>query len=332
MSTALDIATLSQAAQVDALAAGQAGVVARRQLIALGVSRRVVRRHLRARRWQRVHRATYVVFTGPLPPMTRIWAALLYAGEHAVASHDAAAWLEKLRPDLPPVVDICVPHGHRYRGSRPGVRVRQSRHASTRRHPARTPPRTRIEDTVLDLTEQCADTDRVIDLLLTACQRRLTTADRLRRTAARRRRLRWRALVRDVVADVVDGVQSALERRYRHDVERPHGLPRGFRNTSEGDRGRRRYRDVRYRRWHVVVELDGRAAHPDEWKERDDLRDNQLVVDESTQTVRYGWQAVVGRPCEVAAQVASLLADRGWTGRVTPCGPGCAAVSGASDT
>ena len=49
-------------------------------------------------------------------------------------------------------------------------------------------------------------------------------------------------------ADVVDGVQSTLERRYRRDVERPHGLPRGFRNRSEGDRGRRRYRDVRYRR------------------------------------------------------------------------------------
>lgn len=319
-------------AEVAALAARQAGVVARRQLLALGVSRRIVRRNVRTRRWARAHPETYVVFTGPMPPMTRVWAALLYAGEQAVACHETAAWLDGLRPALPDTVEVCVPHGHRHRGSRPGVRVRQSRHAATRRHPARTPPRTRVEETVLDLTDARADADGVVDVVLAACQQGLTTAQRLRRAAAGRRRLRWRALLRDVLADVRDGVQSALERRYRRDVELAHGLPRGSRNRPEAERGRRRYRDVRYRRWRLVVELDGRAAHPETWQERDDLRDNEVLEAGDAPTLRYGWQTVAGRPCQAAGQVGRALRARGWAGSPRACGPGCTAVPAASDT
>jgi hypothetical protein len=264
------------------------------------------------------------VFTGPGPPVTRVWAAILYAGDRAVASHDTAAWLAGLRADLPETVDVCVPHGYRRRGSRPGVRVRQSRHLLTRRHPVQVPPQTRIEETVLDLTDQLRSQTAVIDLVLRVCQRRLTTPARLRAAAARRRRLRHRRLVTDVVADVLTGVQSALEGRYLRDVERAHGLPRGSRNQAEGVRGRRRYRDVRYRRWRTAVELDGRAAHPEDRRELDDLRDNELLVDEGAVTLRYGWRAVADDPCGTAAQVAAALRSRGWAGAPRRCRrPGC---------
>lgn len=308
------------------LAQAQAGAIARRQLRSLGVSREVVRSYLRGRRWQRVHPGTYAVFTGPLPPTTRIWAAILYAGEVAVASHQTSGWLHRLVDDLPPRLDVCVPHGHRHRGSRPGVRVRQSRRYAERAHPAQLPPRTRLEDTVLDLTEDSSRSEDVVTVLLRACQRRLTTASRLRMTARRRSRLRWRALVADVLADVVDGVQSTLERRYRADVERPNGLPPGSRNSQDCPRGRRRYRDVRYQRWRTIVELDGRAAHPDEWQELDDVRDNEVLDADGTQTVRYGWGSVTGTPCEVAAQVARRLRHNGWPGHVRACGPDCPAT------
>jgi very-short-patch-repair endonuclease len=271
------------------------------------------------------------VFTGPLPPLTRIWAAILYARPSASASHDAAGWLQELRPDLPVAVDVCVPHGRRHRGSRPGIKVHQSRHLATRRHPARLPPQTRLEETVLDLCDGYGRDDDVIDVALRACQRRLTTAARLRKAAAGRRRMRWRALVRDLLADVVDGVQSALERRYRDDVERPHALPRGQRNLADGPRGRRRYRDVRYRKWRVVVELDGRAAHPEEWQESDDLRDNAVAETERTQTLRYGWRSVTSSPCLTAQQVVAVLRREGWTGSPHRCGPGCSADFGAAD-
>ena len=179
---------------------------------------------------------------------------------------------------------------------------------------------------MLDLADDTAAVEDVVTLLLSACQRRLTTAARLRHAAQRRSRMRWRALVKDVLADVVDGVQSTLERRYVRDVERPHGLPRGRRNKGEGERGHRRYRDVRYRRWRLVVELDGRAAHPEEWKERDDLRDNDILADEGVRTLRYGWRSVTGKPCATAAQVADVLRSNGWTGSLRACGLDCTAA------
>ena len=317
--------------RIAALTASQDGALARRQLREMGVSRSVVRGHLRGRRWQRVHPGVFVTFTGPLPPRTRIWAAVLYAGTQAVVSHRTAAWLSGLRPDLPATVDVTVPHGYRHPASRAGVRVRQSRRYGDRAQRGSSPPRTRVEDTVLDLCDELARREDVVDLLLTACQKRLTTAARLRDAARKRSRMRWRVLAREVLADVVDGVQSELERRYRNDVERAHGLPRGTRNAQEGRPGRRRYRDVRYRRWHTVVELDGRGAHPDHWRERDDMRDNELLAGENTRTLRYGWRSVAGTPCATAAQVARVLQAAGWPGSLRSCGPRCTAVPTATD-
>jgi hypothetical protein len=246
----------------------------------------------------------------------------LYAGSGALASHRTAGHLQGLVDDEPAVVEVLVPHGRRV-ASRPGVRVRQSRRINIVRHPARLPPQTRLDETVLDLTDQATRSEPVIDLLLRACQRRLTTAARLVLASRGRKRLRWRALISDILAEVRAGVQSALERRYFRDVERAHGLPRGLRNRADVDRGRRRYRDVRYLRWKVIVELDGRAAHPDEWREIDDLRDNAVTAAEQALTFRYGWRAVTVRPCATAAQVAHSLRSRGWSGLVNKCGPTC---------
>ena len=307
------------------LAARQAGVVGRAQLLGLGVPRAHVRGELRARRWQRAHPRTYVTFSGPMPFLTRVWAAILYAGGEAVASHETAAYLQGLGDQEPRRLDVTVAHGHRV-AERPTLRVRQSRRLHAARHPTRTPPQTRLEDTVLDLTDAARSEIAVVDIVLRACQRRLTTASRLALTARARKRLRWRRLLGEILAEVRHGVRSALESRYLRDVERPHGLPRGSRNHPEGPAGRRRYRDVRYRRWRVVVELDGSAAHPVELRELDDLRDNELLTQEGTQTLRYGWRSVSTLPCETAAQVARLLTANGWAGRLTSCGPGCSAV------
>jgi hypothetical protein len=306
----------------------QAGVVGRSQLVALGIPRAFVRRELRARRWQRVHPRTYVTFTGPLPFPTRVWAAICYAGEDAVASHGTAAFLAGLVDDEPDRIDVTVRHGHRV-AERPGLRIHQSRLLAATRHPVRTPPQTRVEDTVLDLTDAATDEGSVIDIVMRACQRRLTTAARLALRARGRKRLRWRWLVTELLAEVQAGVLSALERRYFRDVERAHGLPRGTRNLAEGPRGRRRYRDVRYRRWRVVVELDGRAAHPEEWRELDDLRDNDLLADDGTVTLRYGWRSVTVRHCATAGQVGRVLMSRGWSGSLTVCGPACTARDAA---
>lgn len=261
--------------------------MASRQLRALGVTRAVVRSQVRARRWRRVHPEVYATFTGPLPDL------------------------------------VCVPHGGRNRPSPARVQVRQSRHLGDKRQAASSPPVTTIEQTVLDLVDDARAERQVIDVVLRVCQARRTTAGRLAAAAGARPRLRWRQLVSELLCDVADGVTTPLERRYATDVERAHGLPRGSRNRVDGHRGRRRFRDVRYRRWRLVVELDGRAAHPEDEREYDDLRDNEVATRDE-RTLRFGWRSVTTRPCVVAGQVADVLRLAGWPGAPVRCGPGCA--------
>ena len=277
-----------------------------------------------ARRWCRQLPGVYVTFTGPVPARTLVWAAVLYAGEGATASLGTAAWLWGLRSNPPPRIDVCVPLGRRVT-DQPGLHVAVRRNLASLRHPAQLPPRTRVEETVLDLVDRAVDADEVAALLTGACHRRLTTAALLARAARGRSRLRWRELVRDVLDDVMDGVQSALERRYCR-LERSHGLPTGARNHAEGSRGGHRYRDVTYEEFMTVVELDGNAAHPIEDRELDRARDN-VVTERAQVTLRYGWKSVAGSPCGTAAQVGRVLTSRGWRGHLRRCGPTCCATS-----
>jgi hypothetical protein len=57
---------------------------------------------------------------------------------------------------------------------------------------------------------------------------------------------------------------------------------------------------------------------------RDQYRDNAATLTGAA-TLRYGWLAIVGEPCEVALQVVVLLQGQGWTGSPRPCRPACPA-------
>jgi hypothetical protein len=283
-----------------------------------------VRRALVAGDWRPSGFAgSYLTFSGPVPYISRCWAALLYAGLGAALSHETAAWVWALYDDAPPDVHVALPVTRRVR-PQPGLRVHYALHLATTRHPARLPPVVRIEDTVLDLVDRPTTTDaQIIDLVLRSCQRRITTAAHLAAALDARKKIRRRGLVSDLTAKAATGVASALELGYHRDVEVAHGLPTGRRNRPEGRPGRRRYRDIRYVEFRLVVELDGRGAHPADQRELDDMRDNELLLDEGTRTLRYGWRSVTLHPCTTAAQVAQLLRSGGWTGTPRRCGPGC---------
>ena len=73
----------------------------------------------------------------------------------------------------------------------------------------------------------------------------------------------------------------------------------------------------------MLVELDGRRGHEGTGKFRDMRRDN-AAVRQALVTLRYGFGDVAGQPCVVAAELADVLIQRGWTGLLTPC-PACPA-------
>lgn len=91
------------------MAERQHGVVALRQLEALGLSASGVRSRVASGRLHRVHRGVYAIGRPGLTINGRRMAAVLAYGPGAVLSHRSAAGLWGLRPDNRPNVEISVP-------------------------------------------------------------------------------------------------------------------------------------------------------------------------------------------------------------------------------
>jgi hypothetical protein len=188
-------------------------------------------------------------------------------------------------------------------------------------HPARIPPQTRIEETVLDLVTVARGLDEACSWVTRAIGRRLTTADRLGQALDLRAKMRWRRELNELLSPGAAGSHSVLEWRYHRDVERPHGLPSGSRQARFRSGNHNEYRDRLYQAYLTTVELDGRAAHPDEDRWRDIHRDNAAAAG-GISTLHYGWLDITTRPCQVAAEVAQALAVHGFTG-ARPCSAEC---------
>jgi hypothetical protein len=296
-------------------------VVTRAQALAAGISPGAIRSHLRAGRWRTLRRGVYATFSGPVPRPALLWAAVLAAGEGAVLSHHTAAELCGLADEPSDLIHVTVP-GQRRTIAPAGERHHVSTHLDDSRHPTRLPPQTRIEATVVDLVQSAPDVASAVGWVIRACARRLTTAERLRAAFAARPKLRWREPVAVALDDAAAGCHSVLEATYRSRVERAHGLPTAARQATRARRGGRWYDDVRYERHATLVELDGAVAHRPESAGRDNRRDNAGTV-AGLSVLRYRVDDVLGRPCEVAAQVARVLVRHGWRGRARRCGVTC---------
>ncbi len=97
--------------------------------------------------------------------MPSFWAAVLRAGPAAALSHQTAAELYGLLAVPAPMIHVTVPSGSPV--ARPhGVALHFSGRLDQSRHPVLTPPRTRIEDTVLDLIEASPSLDEAVSLIL----------------------------------------------------------------------------------------------------------------------------------------------------------------------
>jgi len=235
-------------------------------------------------------------------------------------SHRTAAELDKLTDEISELVHVMIPAERRVYMT-VGILVHRSSRATEALHPAHAPPRTRIEETILDLTETAATLDEVVSWVACGLGRRRTVPAKLRLAMEQRATLRWRRELAELLSDEIRGVHSALEHRYVRDVERPHSLPRGERQALVKRNGRSQYRDVLYKVHCLLVELDGLLVHPAESRWRDIRRDNAAAAEGFT-TLRYGWLDITKDPCRVAAQVATLLSQRGCT-QFHPCSPNC---------
>jgi hypothetical protein len=305
----------------------QGGVLTIGQAVEAGLTAETVRNHVRAGRWRVMHRGVYTASNGPVTRQAEFWGALLRAGSEAVLSHQTAAELYGLHDVSSRLIHLTVPHESNPErcGRIPGVIIHRSRSLARTRHPVLTPPRTRVEETVLDLMGCARDFDEAYAWICRAIGRRLTTADRILTASKARTRIRWRDDIELALGYAKGGALSRLELRYLRGVEGPHGLPTAKRQVRIGQATGNRYLDNLYEEYRACVEIDGTAAHPEDEQWQDKNRDRWNSVHEKIETIRIGIPDLLNqqRQCETAADVARWLTGRGpATGR--PCAsPAC---------
>jgi len=302
----------------------QAGVISRRQALTAKMTRDAIRARMKSGRWRRVCRSVYATFSGPMSREARLWAAVLYAGEGALLSHETAAELHGLNDERASLIHVTIPLKRQVQVI-PGLVVHRSRRPTAEglSFPEGELPRTDVEETILDLATEMDSLDGVCAVVTRAFARGLTSVQFMSFALDQRERQRWRAEIGEFVAAAMGGAHSVLEFRYDRDVERAHGLPLSAHQVpfrkKDGSRG---YRDRAFEGYKLIIELDGDAAHPGDKRREDKRRDNAAAAG-GEQSLRYGWQDVRWNPCDTADEIVRVLRNRGWEGRPKPCSPGC---------
>jgi hypothetical protein len=281
---------------LQALAVAQDGIARRDQVIALGLSRRVVDGMVEADRWRRYGSVVIALHNGPPTGRQQWWIALLNAGGlAALAARTAASELGLAGWD-PPSVEILTTRGSSYpRGLPFEVKVHESRRfAVSDIHPGRSIPTVRIERALVDAAAWSRSPKAACGVLCAGVQQRLTVASRLRAELAVAGSIRHRQLLGSVLIDIEGGAQAMSEVGFLSFCRR-HGLPAPLLQRVRLDRfGKRRYLDATFRKPGgrlLRVEIDG-ALHLVVRTYWDDMsRGNELVIGEE-QVLRFPSYAI----------------------------------------
>jgi very-short-patch-repair endonuclease len=310
------------------LARRQQNVLARSQSGGAGISVDAMRSRVAAGKWQPMYRGVYAVHSRNPERETALWAALLRAGDGAVLSHYTAAEIHGLIDSPRPVIHITVPANRHPARNHPiqGVVIHRSDSIMRTRHPAKSIPCTRVEDTVLDIIEIVRTFDDAYGWICRAVSRGATTPAKILSAMNARKKMRWRKELEIALADAGSGVMSVLERRYTIGVERAHGLPRANRQVRVQQDTGSKYLDNLYEDYGLCVEIDGAIAHPVEERRRDKQRDNWNLAQEEIVTMRFEFPDIRDQEscCKTAALVIPVLQARAPTPLSPhPCSPTC---------
>jgi len=305
--------------RINLFAAGQHGVVTRAQLLAAGLTARVVERHVRSARLRPLHRGVYLLghLWGALEPeYARVMAAVLACGKGAVASHRSAAWLwrllKRIRGSAPGGMlapggitepeEVTVPARSRVR--RPGIRVHRSKDLAKgdvtvlNGIPVTTPART-IRD--LSAVVGVRELSRAI---ARAEREGLLDAGELPPLVARHGRRPGAPLLRGIVHGPEGPLltRSQAEERFLALI-RSARLPLPQTNVVVG----RHEVDFLWRAGKLIVEVDGFAFHSSRRSFENDRRRDADLIMAGYRVIRATWRQLVHESNATLAQVAQAL-------------------------
>jgi hypothetical protein len=289
------------------LAGMQHGVVARRQLLALGFSRDQIARLRAARRLHVVHRGVYAVGHRVISVKARWLAAVLACGPGALLSHRSAAALWQLRRSSLSYVEVIVPSR---RGRIEGVRA----YISTRVQPQDRDTVDAIPCTSLALT--------LLSLAAVSPRRAVERAcdeaeiqERFDLVAIddvleRSRGCRGAPLLRAVLDEHAIGTtltRPGLEERALALLDEA-GIPRPEVNVRlPCGAGAAPEVDFLWRRERLVLETDGRRFHSTHHQIERDRRKEAELVGAGYRVLRATWLQVEREPRTVMRMVAAAL-------------------------
>ncbi|MBZ5740083.1 endonuclease domain-containing protein [Nocardioides mangrovi] len=290
-------------------AARQGGVLSRRQLYALGVTRWEIRGHVRAGRWQLIGDQSVHLGNGELQELGEMWAAVFQGGPSACldgASALIAAGLERFETAR---VRVSVPRGARVRRSR-RFDIRQTRRWDRGDIVRSGIPRTPVP-TAAVRAALWARTDREATYVLTlVVQQGLARPEDVASALLHVRRDKRRLLLHAVVNDLLDGARSLGELDVVQALRR-RGLPPPQRQVLRKDGRNRYYLDLCWPDFGLVLEIDG-IHHT--WAENvigDALRQNALALSGDT-VLRLPLLGLRVDPDSFVAQVEAALRAGGW--------------------
>lgn len=303
--------------ELEHLARRQQGVVSRSQALAAGVTEARLRWRLARGDWQQLHRGVYLTHSGRPDWAARARAAVLRCGAGSVLVLRSAAYLWRLEKAAPSRIAVAVPHG-RHPLPVSGVDVVRRRELESVLVDGL--PVTRLAATVVDLADLPDVTvDDAVALAARACQERALDASALLRELERRGRHRLRRPLRLAFGQVGEGAESVPETWFEGRVRRPHGLPEFERQAQEPDRTRT---DLKNRAFRTNVEIDGRLWHAGDRFHLDRQRDRRAAA-RGELTLRVTPLELDRAPCQVAAELAAVLRQRGWRERPRRCSDRC---------
>ncbi|WP_254909722.1 DUF559 domain-containing protein [Micromonospora sp. NBS 11-29] len=278
------------------------------------LSEKTIRHRVARGRWRQPHQRVYITHNGPVGPKELRWIAVLAAGPAAMLGGLTAAQAWGLRRYESRLVHLLLPARHQTRTLPPGVRI----HRTTTLAPEDVlevgkPRRTMPARSLVDAAQWAASDDEARAVIAAGFQQRLVAGDDLHEVLERLPRARRRGLILATATDAAGGAHSLAELDFL-DLVRRAGLPEPSRQVVRRDAaGRRRYLDVWFERWRVLVEIDG-GQHLDPRTAWADMRRQNDLWAPGDRVLRFPAWAVRRDPVTVITQLKAALLSAGWSG------------------
>jgi hypothetical protein len=246
------------------LATMQRGLLSQRQLTELGVSRAVIRNHLRAARWAQRTSSVFSTTTGPLSWEQQLWRAVLHAGPGSLVGGLTALKVHGLRNWERDEVTVLVNNDLSFERLA-GVTFFRTRRPIADMRSDTSFPLCRAAPAALLFAGYERNHRTALGAIAACVQQQLTGVPDLAAWLERLRPLRRSKQVGALLDDIGDGAQSLAEVDLRRACRRCGVTPPASQTPRRDRSGRRRYTDAE---WHLpdgrtlVLEVDG-AFHDD---------------------------------------------------------------------